>query len=199
MKPGRHNIRPRWPAALLLALLASCGGGDGGGMPSSGGNGEVTPSSAITTLNATLSGAQETPPNTSAATGNASLNVDTAAKTFSVSVATTGVAATMAHIHDGAPGVAGPIVFPLTENPPGSGNWSASAALSDAQLNALLAGNYYVNVHSAAFPNGEIRGQLTTGGTGSGGNSSGGGAGGTGSGAGSGGGSSGGNGGGIGY
>jgi hypothetical protein len=75
-------------------------------------------------------------------------------------VTTAGVAGTAAHIHNGPRGVAGPIVFALTEASMGSGIWTAQATLSQTDLNTLLAGNYYFNVHSAAFPNGEIRGQL---------------------------------------
>jgi hypothetical protein len=56
--------------------------------------------------------------------------------------------------------VAGPIIIPLAQTAPGSGTWTASGTLTDAQLALLNAGNYYFNVHSAAFPNGEIRGQI---------------------------------------
>src|SRR5207245_2428523 len=63
---------------------------------------------------------------------------------------------TAAHIHRAPPGVAGPIIVPL---PLGSFTGFA-AILSTADVANLLAGNLYVNVHSAAFPGGEIRGQL---------------------------------------
>jgi len=80
-------------------------------------------------------------------------------KTVSGSVTTTGIAATAAHIHQGAPGANGGVLIPLTKNgdtfsvPPG-------AKLTDAQYQALQAGNLYVNVHSEAHKDGEIRAQL---------------------------------------
>ena len=82
-------------------------------------------------------------------------------------------AITMAHIHSGAPGVAGPIVVTLFQpaSPTGPINGLfASGSLSSgslpqgvtvASLTSLLAGgNAYVNVHTSANPTGEIRGQI---------------------------------------
>jgi hypothetical protein len=161
MKPDLNHFRlARWPAAIAIALLASCGGGGYGGSTTPSGN-STMPSSTTAVLTATLTGAQETPPNPSAATGTATVNVDKTAKTFTASITTTGISGTGAHIHAGMPGVAGPILFPFTESPAGSGKWATNATLDDTQLQAMLAGNYYVNVHSATYPAGEIRGQLT--------------------------------------
>jgi hypothetical protein len=67
------------------------------------------------------------------------------------------VDATMAHIHIGAPSVAGGIVFPLGDPNDIDETWD----LSLDQAIRLLAGGYYVNVHSPTHPAGEIRGQLT--------------------------------------
>ncbi|MEO5660708.1 MAG: CHRD domain-containing protein, partial [Polaromonas sp.] len=74
----------------------------------------------------------------------------------------TGIAATAAHIHTGTIGNNGAIIFPLTQTAPASGVWvsAADATLSDAQLAELKAGGLYFNAHSAALPNGEIRGQI---------------------------------------
>lgn len=64
---------------------------------------------------------------------------------------------TAAHFHRAAAGVAGPVVQSITFN----GNHSSGVwALSESNRNALLAGEIYVNVHTAAHPDGEIRGQL---------------------------------------
>ena len=76
------------------------------------------------------------------------------------SVTTTGVAGTAAHIHLAAPGQNGPVIVPL--NKTGDNVWSVppSIRLNDVQYEAYKLGNLYVNVHSAANPGGEIRGQI---------------------------------------
>lgn len=67
---------------------------------------------------------------------------------------------TAAHIHRGAPGVNGPPVFPLKEA--NEGGWKGCANRSEWTEDALERNfaNYYVNVHTAEYPNGAIRGQL---------------------------------------
>lgn len=111
---------------------------------------------------AQMSAAQEVPINASTATGNGLLSFDTVTKKFTARLSLTGVPATAAHIHSGVLGVNGPVIFPLSETLASSGVWvaAADATLSDAQITALNAGGLYFNAHSAAFPGGEIRGQL---------------------------------------
>ena len=106
-----------------------------------------------------LSGDQEVPAVKTSATGSGTISVG-ADKSVSGSVMTTGVAGTMAHIHEGAPGKNGGVAVPMAKN--GDSGWSvpAGAKLSDAQYEAFKAGNLYVNVHSAAHKGGEVRGQL---------------------------------------
>jgi len=110
-------------------------------------------------IKVTLSGDQEVPAVTTAAAGTGTISVS-ADKSVGGSVTTTGVAGTMAHIHDGAPGKNGPVVIPLSKS--GEGTWSvpAGAKLTDAQYKSFEAGNLYVNVHSAAHGGGEVRGQI---------------------------------------
>ena len=107
----------------------------------------------------TLSGSQQVPPLTTAATGSGTITVG-ADKSVSGSVTTTGFAATAAHIHAGAAGKTGPVVIPLTKT--GDNVWSvpAGAKFTDAQYESYKAGDLYVNVHSAANKGGEVRGQL---------------------------------------
>ena len=63
---------------------------------------------------------------------------------------------TLAHIHTGAPGVMGPIVFTLPNGSPS--NTAINPNLQ--QVADLKAGSDYINVHTSNFANGEIRGQL---------------------------------------
>jgi hypothetical protein len=105
-----------------------------------------------------LTGAEEVPPVSTSATGSGSLHIAEDG-TVSGSVTTTGVNGTMAHIHQGAAGQNGPVIVPLTKN---GDTYSvpAGAKLNSAQMDALKAGNLYVNVHSAEHKGGEIRAQL---------------------------------------
>ena len=110
--------------------------------------------------NVILSGNQEVPPVTTTATGSGTIKVLND-RSVSGSVTTSGVAGTAAHIHMGAKGTNGPVIVPL--NKTGDNIWSvpASIRLNDTQYEAFGLGNLYVNVHSAANPGGEIRGQIT--------------------------------------
>lgn len=107
----------------------------------------------------TLSGDQEVPAVKTAGAGTGTISV-APDKSVSGSVTTTGVAGTMAHIHEAAPGKNGGVVIPLSKS--GDNTWSvpAGAKLTDAQFTSFKAGNLYVNVHTAANPGGEVRGQL---------------------------------------
>ena len=106
----------------------------------------------------TLSGANEVPPVTTSATGEGTITVaDDGA--VSGSVTTKGVQGTAAHIHMGAAGKNGPVVVPFTKEGD-TYKAAAGAKLNADQLKAFKAGELYFNVHSAANPNGEIRGQL---------------------------------------
>jgi len=107
----------------------------------------------------TLSGSQEVPPVTTSATGSGTITV-AADQSISGSIKTTGIKATAAHIHVAGPGANGPVIVPLTKV--GEDGWTVGpgAKLQDAHFQAFKDGNLYVNVHSAANPNGEIRGQI---------------------------------------
>jgi len=116
-------------------------------------------SAAPSGSNVMLSGNQEVPPVSTAATGTGTITV-LMDRSVSGSVTTSGVAGAAAHIHLAAPGQNGPVIVPL--NKTGDNVWSVPPAirLNDAQYEAYTLGNLYVNVHSAANPSGEIRGQI---------------------------------------
>ena len=142
MKPSMKMTRASLTgiAAAGVLVMAGCAGMEGGG------------------ANLTLSGAQEVPAVTTAATGSGTITVN-ADKSVSGSITTTGIAAVAAHIHTGAPGQNGPVIIPLTQSG-GTFTVPAGAKLTDAQYDLYKAGNLYVNVHSAAHKGGEIRTQL---------------------------------------
>jgi CHRD domain len=113
-------------------------------------------------LKATLDGKSETPPNASTGTGTAAIDYDAATKKLSWKLTYSGLSgpATAAHFHGPAEagknaGVA--VAIPNATTSPVEG----SATLTDAQAADLEAGKYYVNIHTAANPGGEIRGQVT--------------------------------------
>ena len=110
---------------------------------------------------ASLDGAQEVPPTNSTATGTASLLLSPDETTARVSVNFSGLtsAQTDAHIHGpAAVGVSGPVLFPL---PHGQVN-DFEISLTPSQAQDLKNGLWYVNVHTANFMTGEIRGQFLT-------------------------------------
>jgi hypothetical protein len=110
---------------------------------------------------ASLVGASETPPTNSAGTGSASVDLDTMAKTLSWTLSYSGLSgpATMAHFHGPAPvGKSAGVQIPLTGDL--ASPVKGSASITDAQAADLKAGLWYVNIHTAAHPGGEIRGQV---------------------------------------
>jgi len=113
-------------------------------------------------MKATLDGAAEVPPVTTAGKGTADVDFDPASKKLSWKVTHSGLSgpATAAHFHGpGEPGKnAGvAVAIPNAASSPVEG----TATLTDAQAADLASGKYYINVHTAANPAGEIRGQVT--------------------------------------
>jgi len=111
-----------------------------------------------TTFRCGLSGYFQVPPVQTQATGTATLKLDNVAKTFTLKVNYEGLTPTAAHIHRAAKGENGPVVIPLIVGP--SPMIYMSAPLTSAEEADLKNGLYYVNIHTEAYPNGEIRGQL---------------------------------------
>ena len=107
-----------------------------------------------------LTGAQEVPPVSTAASGGGRITV-LSDRSVTGSVSASGMTATAAHIHEAARGKDGPVIIPLVKTSDDTWSVPAGAKLTASQYSAYLAGDLYVNVHSAAHPGGEIRGQIT--------------------------------------
>ncbi len=135
-------------AAAVLLFAAGCG--------------QMRPSQKIDIYEASLSGAQEVPANTSAARGMAEVQFNTNTNLLTWKVTYNGLSgsATGGHIHGPAAANANAgVVVPF------AGNLNAQpvqgeATITQTQFGDLAAGLWYVNIHTAQFPGGEIRGQL---------------------------------------
>lgn len=126
------------------------------------GCGQLRPSQKIEIFEATLSGAQEVPPVNTSGNGSAELhyNENTSVLSWRVTHSALSGPVTGAHIHGPAgPGQNAGVVIPFT------GNLNASpitgeTRITQQQLTQLMSGQWYVNLHTPANPQGEIRGQL---------------------------------------
>ncbi len=132
---------------VVLALLATCW---------------VTSSLAATIqLRAFLNGAQEVPPNLATpATGTGVITFNTATRQLTWSISYSGLQSPIsdAHFHGPTPaGVDAGVQVPIG---PGASPLTGSATLTPPQAVDLLAGQYYVNIHTDSLPGGEIRGQV---------------------------------------
>ena len=123
--------------------------------------GLASAAAAEETYTAKLDGPSETPPTTSAGTGNVEAKYDPATKMLTWTITYSGLTgpAIAAHFHGPAPvGKPAGIMIPLTgslESP-----IKGSATLTAEQAKALTDGQMYFNIHTAAHKPGEIRGQM---------------------------------------
>lgn len=125
---------------------------------SAAGGGEIR--GQIVPFNALLDAAQETTPNASTGKGWATATVDTAANTLSYYISYSGLtgAVTAAHFHGNRlHGASGGVKVGLTAT---ASPMSGTVSYLQADESALLSGQFYVNLHTAANGGGEIRGQL---------------------------------------
>ncbi|MDQ6529145.1 CHRD domain-containing protein [Flavobacterium sp. LHD-85] len=110
---------------------------------------------------------------TSSASGSATLKLNQTAKTFEITVSYSGLTPTHGHIH----AADGSIVIPFSDASVSTSPFTVTGSITSAQMAELLINHYYVNLHTTAYPNGEISGTLIKTGT-SGGDGGGGGGGG---------------------
>lgn len=111
-----------------------------------------------------LSGAQQVPPVTTPGGGSADLTYDPSTRVLTWTVTYSGLssAATMAHFHGPAPAGknADVQVWINKQGTPATSPIKGQAKLTRSQAKQLTAGDWYINVHTADHPAGEIRGQV---------------------------------------
>ncbi|HEY4173647.1 MAG TPA: CHRD domain-containing protein [Rhodopila sp.] len=120
-----------------------------------------TASAATQKFSATLTAAAEVPPGTSTGSGTATVSLDTTTHEITYDVTFSGFASAAAAAHIHGPAAAGKnagVVVPLGNNP--TSPIHGTAKLTAEQQAQLVAGEYYVNVHTKNHPGGAIRGQL---------------------------------------
>ncbi|SFQ23682.1 CHRD domain-containing protein [Hymenobacter arizonensis] len=136
-------------ASLLLAsfgLITACSEKE-----------ETPPMSTTTELVATVNGGQQVPANASTATGTFAGTYSSANKQLVYTVTYQGLTPTIAHIHTGAPGESGSVAVPFQNL---ASPITGTVTLTAEQANNLLSNRMYVNIHTSAFPSGEIRGDI---------------------------------------
>lgn len=117
----------------------------------------------ISVLRFRLEGGQEVPPVATGATGVGYITVNTVTNAIAANARTSNmVGANAAHIHQAATGVNGGVIVPLVQDGAAPELFASAlgSSFTPAQMVAFLANQTYLNVHSAAFPDGEIRGQI---------------------------------------
>jgi CHRD domain len=114
-----------------------------------------------TAFTADLKGSSEVPPTESNAKGKAEVTYDDSTKILRWSISYWGLtgSATAAHFH--GPAGEGENAGVMITISPLPSPMKGAAILTEDQSKALLSGNLYINVHTAKYPDGEIRGQLT--------------------------------------
>ena len=146
---SRHGFGGSVLAIVIAATVAGCGSM----MPAA---------SNMVAFTTQLRGANEVPPAVSQGSGSvdAALNKDTMQLRWKVNFSAMTGPATMGHFHGPAAVGANSGVALGWANPVVTG-MEGSATLTPAQAADLMAGKWYANIHTASFPGGELRGQMT--------------------------------------
>lgn len=115
----------------------------------------------VRVLRFALNGGQEVPPVATAATATGYITVNEDTRAVEANARTTNlVGGNAAHIHQAAVGVNGDPIVPLTQDAVAAELWAGAGTFTAGQLTNFLTNNTYLNVHTPAYLNGEIRGQI---------------------------------------
>lgn len=166
--PGSFSFVGGLPVGATYTVTANaaqnCAVANGTGTVGATNIANVTVTCTTVVRSAPLSAAQESPPNASTASGRGAVIVNPMTKEITGGITFAGLTPTGFHIHQapiGNPTANGPVIIGLVLAPGGGvATVPGGAVLTDPQYAALLAGELYFNVHTAANPGGEIRGQI---------------------------------------
>lgn len=143
---------------IALASLAAAGALAFAGCSMMGSSSSSGSMAAAGSMNVPLTARAEVPPNASTGSGTAKLDLDGSVLKWTVTYQGMTGPVTAGHIHGpAAEGANAGVVIPFTGT---ASPITGSATLTAAQLADMKAGLYYVNLHTAANPGGEIRGQI---------------------------------------
>ena len=153
--------------ALTVLVLSACGGGGGYGGTTGSMYSSSSYSSSVSSSSSTASAmvvkiesGQIVPAISSSTSASASVTVNPTSGVASGTVTLSGITPTAITINDAFAGNNGPMVLSLTQNTANANVWDISGTLSNTQLTDLTAGRLYLLVATAAFPLGELRGQI---------------------------------------
>ena len=120
----------------------------------------TTASAQVVNLKAELKGTNEVPPINVKGSGQVTATFDPATKKLTWKGTLTDLTAppTMAHFHGPAEATKNAGIAVIIPNP--GPTFQGEATLTDPQIRDMMAGMWYVNIHTAAHPAGEVRGQL---------------------------------------
>lgn len=148
-------INPKKMAALLMLAAAPLV------LPSCKSSNSPTPDDPNDMFGATMSGTNEVPPVSTSATGNYTANYNRVTRVLSYTVTYQGLTPTMGHIHSvtasAAVGNNGPVTIPFTTL---TSPIVGQTTLTQEQQDAMYAKRTYANLHTTAYPNGAIRGNI---------------------------------------
>ena len=117
----------------------------------------------VVAMTAAIAGSNEVPPTPSTASGTGEVELDTVSRQLSWKVKWAGLSAPLSatHFHGAVPATANAgILVPIPAPNTAAGEVAGSAVVTEQQVTDILAGRWYINMHTPNYPAGEIRGQV---------------------------------------